>query len=527
MTQGERVGESTEAVPGGRTARIVRNTLVRGGAQGVSVVASFVMLPFLVRAFTLGDYGVFMLASAVTSYAALLDLGVGSTLVRMVAERLARGERDQVGAVVASAGVFYAVVGLVAALAMVAIGSLGRSIFAVQPAQAQLLTRLLLIGAAVQLLYWPASAAAHALSGFERYDLISAIAMTQTIGGVLAVAAVLLLGLGPVDLALINAGITVVTSLANIVLFAGVARSRIGPLRPRSSLVTRVVRDGLPLFALQMSALLGRQTTDRIVLGVFLGPEAVGVYEIAAKLSLLVSQAGDLLTGAILPIAANMSAREHAESLRALLMRGARYTVVAIAPVIVVLACIARPFISDWFGPGMAGAASVAQVLLLGQVLVPLYLVGDPILIGMNRFARWVVPAFSVAVLNVALSVVFVKMFGLVGVAVGTAIAGFVEFPLYVRLAVRETGVDWRAWLWQAFFPGYPLLVVPACIALLGAATFLGQSLLSLFAVSVVALGAYWALAWWLVLPRWERAELVAAVGTMARRPGGTDSPGA
>jgi len=513
------VGEGANTAPAGkRTQSIVSNTIIRGVAQGVSVIASFVLLPFLVRAFTLGDYGVFMLAAAVTSYAALLDFGVGNTLIRLVADRLARHEDNRVGAVVASAGLFYAGVGVLAAILMAGIAVFGGSLFAVQPAQANLLRQLLLIGAAVQLVYWPASAAAHALAGYERYDLLSGVSMVQTVAGVLAIVAVLVLRLGPVALALINAGITLVVSLANLVLLARVASVRMGSLRPQYALVVEVIRGGLPLFALQMSALLGRQTTDRIILGVFLGAEAVGIYEVAAKLCLLVTQASDLLSGAILPVASNMNAREHVDSLRALFIRGARYAVVAIAPIVVVLVFIAGPFIRAWFGASMNSAVPVAQVLLAAQLLIPLYLIGDPILIGMNRFSRWVGGAFSVAVLNVVLSIVFVKAFGLVGVAVATLVANLVEFPLYARLATRELDITLWAWLKEASFPGYVLLIVPAAVALVGGASVLGGSLLTLLVVALAALLSYWGLAWSLALPGWEREELVGVVRAMLRR---------
>ena len=512
------MGEGSEPVPESRAARLVSNTVVRGVAQAASVIASFVLLPFLVRAFTLADYGVFMLASAVTGYAAILDLGLGATLVRMVAERRAKNEESQVGSVVASVALFFTFVGVVAALVMVGIGLLGGSLFAVQPAQAQLLAQLLAIGAVVQIIYWPASAATHALSGFERYDLLSATSIIQTVASVLAVVAVLLLRLGPVALALINAGITLSMSLVLCVLFARIAWGRIGPLRPHLSLVRDAVRSGLPLCSIQLSGLLSRQATDRVVLGVLLGPQAVGIYEIASRLSMLVTQASELLTGAILPIAANMSAREHTQSIRALFVRGARYSVVAITPLIVVLICIARPFIGAWFGPAMAPAVPVAQLLLAAQFFVPLYMVGDPILTGMNRFPSWAGWAFAVALLNVALSVVFVKAFGLIGVAMGTAVATLIEFPLYGRLVVREMRLDWRKWIRQASVPGYPLLVVPILIAVAGAATILGQRLSTLFAVSAVAVTVYWALSWMLVLPKWERAELVTAVSAMVKR---------
>ena len=67
--------------------RILRNTAANAAAQAATMLSTLVLLPLLVRAFGLSAYGTLALATSVTGYALLLDLGISATLIRMVAAR--------------------------------------------------------------------------------------------------------------------------------------------------------------------------------------------------------------------------------------------------------------------------------------------------------------------------------------------------------------------------------------------------------------------------------------------------------
>ena len=173
------------AIPSSRhTAkrRILRNTTANAVAQAATMLSTLVFLPLLVGSFGLSVYGVMVLAASVGSYAVLLDLGVGATLTRMVAERTALSQHDGVARAVFSAAGIYGVLGAAVALVMFVLGLFAGVLFRVTGVEADLLRILLWIGAATQLWYWPTRAARDALSGLQRYDLVSAV----TLGIVLA-----------------------------------------------------------------------------------------------------------------------------------------------------------------------------------------------------------------------------------------------------------------------------------------------------------------------------------------------------
>lgn len=499
--------------------RIALNTAANALSQAASVLVAIVFLPLLVKAFGLAGYGLFMLSVTVAGYTYLLDLGIGVQVVRMVAERLERDAGDGVGTVVASALVLFAGAGALAAALMLAVGVLAGALFRVSPQEAALLRTLLWMGAAYQLVYWPASTARHALGGYQRYDLLAVLSLSTTGLYAASIVAVLVLGRGPVALTLLNIVSGTVVSAAGAVMLWRLMRRAAGRFAPSRETMRSMVRSGLPVFLVQVAHTVNRQHTDRLVLGVLVGPAAVAVYEIAAKVGALVGQAGDLVVSAILPVASRLSAGGADDRIRALFLRGAKYTSILVAPLTVVLLFFAGPFIGAWFGPGFEAAVPLAVVLLAAQLFVPLYLVGDSILIGMDRFARWTPWALGLAILNLVLSVGFVLRFGLIGVALGTLVSYLLEFPVYGRMLTRETGVTGVAWLKASMLRTYPLLALPAVVCAAWAATPLTSSVWGLAAGGALAMGAYWLASWRVSLSGQERSQALAFVrGLVPRR---------
>ena len=99
----------------GEKRRIVRNTLANSVVQFLQLASMFVFMPFLIRRFGLTDYGVYLLAGSVSVYLGLLDFGVGTTVMKYVAEYRAKNEAEKLGRLVSNALFYYSIVGVFAA----------------------------------------------------------------------------------------------------------------------------------------------------------------------------------------------------------------------------------------------------------------------------------------------------------------------------------------------------------------------------------------------------------------------------
>jgi O-antigen/teichoic acid export membrane protein len=198
--------------------------------------------------------------------------------------------------------------------------------------------------------------------------------------------------------------------------------------------------------------------------------------------------------------------------LRSLFLRGVKIMSTLTAPAIAILIAIAGPFIVAWCGPSLGPAIAVAHVLLLAQIFLPLYELGDPLMIARGRYSAYVTAGLVCAVLNVALSIVFVRFFGMTGVALGTLAALYVEFPWLVRVFSRAMALPVGEWMKRTAWPLYPLLALPALLAYAGGQSVLGHSILGLAVVGAVSIFAYWLAAAFTAYSPVERADLVSIV---------------
>jgi O-antigen/teichoic acid export membrane protein len=496
-----------------RKRGIVANTTMNAAAQFASLISTLVFFPLLVRAFGVVEYGVYIIALSVIGMAAMFDFGVGASTVRLVARHVSLDDAESFRKTVSSAAGLLLVLGIVVAAVIAVIAVVASDLFRVSSGQADLLRTLLLVGAAGQLWYWPTTVGAHVLAGMERYDIVARTSIISTIANVVGIGIVLLAGAGPVTLMSLGVATMMGGSLLNIL-----ALFRLRPAGSLASLPSRPVAmelfsGGLPIFVASIAQFFNREQVDRLVIGIFIGPAAVVVYEVAAKLSMLVGQFTGLSTSALLPVASGMAAREDAESLRTLFIRGGRYVSLGVAPIALALIVVAEPFVLAWFGADFKGSIIVAQVLVLAQLFVPLYQTGDAILIGKGRFSAWVPRGLGLALLNIGLSLVLVRQYGIVGVAVGTLVAGLLELPLYAQLALKETGATVRQWIGGAL-AAYLLLPVVALVVWIARATDLTGSLLGVATSVALSVGVYWLVAYGLVLTSAERTSL----GTRLRR---------
>lgn len=499
--------------------RLVSNTVLNGLAQTAGMVASIIFMPLLIKAFGLEKYGLYMLASSVTAYAALLDFGAGSALTKMVAQHKATGDRDALAGTTSSTLTFYTAVGFLVAAAMVVLGVLAGSIFHVDGNGAALMRNMLWVGAIFQLWYWPSSTARHVLAGLQRFDVLAGTGVLTTVLSIGATVYVLVSGEGPVVLLAANGVVVAVASLFNIVVARRLLGLPVMSYRAASRAhMAAIFSFSWAIFVVQLSDALFYQQTDRVILGIFAGASSVALYEAAAKFNALVAYLSGLTVSAVLPLASSLDAQERHASLKSLLLRGTKYTSALVAPITLVLMVFTAPIISVWLGSGFEGQALTAQVLVFPHVLVCLGVMGDAIIISRGRLAGRIPYIFAQAILNVVLSVMLVDRYGVMGVAIGTAVSHLVDWPLHMRFLLKETGTNASEWMRSVIAPIYPLLVVPVLAALALARTPLAGSLIGIAVASAISVLLYWVAVFFVGLSHDERHDIGQLGSGMRRR---------
>jgi O-antigen/teichoic acid export membrane protein len=161
---------------------------------------------------------------------------------------------------------------------------------------------------------------------------------------------------------------------------------------------------------------------DSVLLGFFLGPVAVGLYNAAYKPVTMVLAMPLTYFDGLYPVLSRAHA-EDSETFLKLVTRSLRLTAVFCLPLGVTGSFLAEPIIGFLFGPAYASAASVLRVLAWSAVLVILRGTYRRALNAARRSTLDLRCAGVSAAVNVSLNILLIPIYGIVGAAAATVAA--------------------------------------------------------------------------------------------------------
>jgi O-antigen/teichoic acid export membrane protein len=429
---------------------LVAGTATRYLLLAVNVCLGVFLMPFTVRHLGTTEYGLWMLVASMTAYFQLLDLGYGNGLVRHVAAADAKGDIALVNRLLSTFVIVYAGLGLLAGagIAALAIWALPRfpRLEPSQIAEARFVLGVIGIRIAVG---FPMTVFGAATTARQRFALNNLVATaTVVLSGALTFA---LLALGYRVRAVVAASTAV--SLVSYVAYTWTAMRAFPELKLRASafsrsLVREVTAYSMYVFLIGIAVQIGFNL-DNVVIGAAIGTSAVAVFAVALRLADFQRQVCNQLNELMFPIVVRFNATDEPGALnrlRAMMIDGTRIALTLVFGVTACLMTFASPLLSRWMGPEFEASVLPLQVLAVtGIVLVGQGPLGN-ILMGTGRHRLVAFVALGEALANLALSVLLVGRYGILGVAIGTAVPVilanlFVLLPVacrQVQLPVRN-----------------------------------------------------------------------------------------
>ena len=188
----------------------------------------------------------------------------------------------------------------------------------------------------------------------------------------------------------------------------------------------RLVRAGLPAVAVNMGQVLTFRI-DRYLVGLFLGPAAVGVYSVASTAPELLRLPTMALGQPIFHRLASGSAR--LDDFR----RGRAVCLLTVAGLAAAMAAVAPIAVRTVFGPEFSGAVTPMRILLLGEMGIALYYIDGSSLFGLGRIADVALASAAGLVVVTAGDLVLLPTWGIAG-------AAWASVPAYTAMGVITYG---------------------------------------------------------------------------------------
>jgi O-antigen/teichoic acid export membrane protein len=199
-------------------------------------------------------------------------------------------------------------------------------------------------------------------------------------------------------------------------------------------------------------------STDTIVIGAFMGTAAVAIWAVAQRLIEIVQRITDQLNGALFPVVVDTSTVERVDKLQKILIQGTRLSLAMVVPLATVLGLTARPLVMLWVGPNFEASVNIIYILSIVVALRVGNATSTVVLKGSGLHKVLALSNLGMAVSNLVLSIVLVRWYGLIGVAIGTLIpmvvfSMFVVFPAACRRVELSRWTVIRESVWPAIWP--------------------------------------------------------------------------
>jgi O-antigen/teichoic acid export membrane protein len=479
--------------------QIIKNVSSNWVALATNVLVGIFLSPFILH--RLGDaaFGIWVLIFSITGYYGLFDLGIRSSVVRYVSKARASGDLNYASKVISTSLFSYTCIGAFAFLITVLVSLNVNRVFPLDAAfQSPARWLLLMVGTAVSLGF-PLGVSSGVLEGLQKFDVLSWTSIASTLLRAALIILALHHGYGLLMAAFITVSLPLVSSVVRTAIAARLLPVSLGMQYVDRATLREMAGYSGTMLIMIVSARL-RFKSDSIIIGTFLSSVAITHFNIGSR---IVDNAGEVVE-TMAQIFVPMSSHSHAlgdmDRLRKIFVAGNRFCSFAIFPICAILIILGRSVIEAWVGARyIAQSYPVLLILLIPTTLMLAQAASGRVLSGMSRQRTWAMVTLAEGIVNIGLSILLVRPYGIVGDAIGTgaplAVTAIFFLPGHVcgRLQIRI-----RTYLREAYL--LPLMVcAPVVLVLLAMKRwFVPHNYLQLAAHLAVAgavygLAMYWA----------------------------------
>jgi O-antigen/teichoic acid export membrane protein len=492
--------------------RLVSGSALRVVQFATQIGVVFVMMPFVMRTLGSRNYGLWILISAAVGYTALMDMGLSSGVARYISRAAGRGDDAEINKVFNTAlGLFLQIGGVVFEITI--IGASLCWLLLTDDAEARTTGLAVLLLGARMALKFPARTFDGVLTAHLRYDLQAVATLTGFLVMNAGIYFALHHGGGIVAMAAAVAG----GGLLEYALTIWFAWRAYPKLRVARGAADAEVRRALFSFSwktmLWQLAVILRFKVDSPVIAHGVGREFITPYNPGSQLNNYFYEFVTTVIGNTAPLFSRHESKGDFTAIRAQFLVLTRMSACLAMFIGGSILFYSHAFILRWIGPhlsqlGGQNSWNVAMILALGYTLILVQTPSSSLLYGISKHHLGAFNSLGEGVLNLVLSLVLVRHYGIYGVAWATTISAAVNqlfiYPVIVCRAVELPCMT---------FFGELGLVMAKCAALLGIYFYALQNFLRPDYFTLAAMGVAQALlfapaCYFLVLREPEKTRL-------------------
>jgi O-antigen/teichoic acid export membrane protein len=398
------------------------------------MLLNLIITPYVLHKLGTQLFGVWSLVFVIANYMNLLDLGLGTSFAKYIAEYHAKGELKLVNSVVSCGLLFYLGLSVIIVALGFALKNPIASLLNIPPAIREE-SSFAIVGMIIVLAMKNGfSIFQGLLVGLQRMDIQNKILVFASTANLLGTIFFLEKGYGIRGL-VVNSGLVAALIILCNIFFSHrlVPQLRIGLKWLHREVFLKLFRFGVKAQLSNLSSLVHFQA-DKIIISHFLGLNYVAFYELGQKVANALRMFPGILLTALEPAVSELHARGERDRLLSLYYRGSKYVSVLVFPLTFLTFILASGIMRVWVGEGYSLSAITLQVLIIEYGLNLLTGVGTRIVRGIGRPELETKYKVLVAVSHLILSLTLIQLLGFKGVLLSFLLSGSIGSIYFIRI---------------------------------------------------------------------------------------------
>lgn len=395
--------------------------------MALQIIVNLIYTPIMLRILGDSEYGIYSLVASIISYLNLLTLGFGASYIRFYSKYKAKNDEEGIKSLNGLYLIVFLILGIVALIIGLVIAFNVGIFFNETYTENDLkIAKILMIFLSVNLaVSFPASIFTSFITSQEKFVFLKVVNMGKTVLSPCLTIATLFLGYGSIGMVVVTTVLSILVDFVNGVYSIKKLKMRFSLRHPNFGLLKEIAVFSVFIAINQIIDQINWQT-DKIILGKMINAAAVSIYTIASTINTMYINFSTAVSNVFSP-RINKLVSEQPEGwkndINVLFQKVGRIQFLILGLILTGFIFFGRYFISVWAGEGYDLAYYVALLLIIPATIALIQNLGVEVQRARNKHRFRSIVYLVMALLNVGISIWFCSMWGVIGVAIGTAIS--------------------------------------------------------------------------------------------------------
>jgi O-antigen/teichoic acid export membrane protein len=425
-----------------RSRSIVRGTASAVAARAIGALTGIITIPLTVRYLGAERYGAWMTISSALLLLNFSDFGLASSLTNALSKAFGEGNRDGARRYVSTTLIVLCLVAtLLVIIGITCAGSVARFFFpSVSPSfLTREITPALVIALSIFAFNFPLMVTNRVLAAYQENAIANLWLMASSLANLVGILVVIQFRGGLPMLVLGSAGAGLLINMISSIWLYCWHKPWLSPTRSLADLefVRELFSTSWKFFIGNVAWLINSQT-DNLIIAHYLGPGQVTPYSVTFRLFAYATMVQSLTTQSVWPAYTEALTRKDFDWVQGIYKKNLKWSLLIAIVIVTIFTLFGQTIIRIWAGPTAVPPFSVILWMGIWNIILAYLFVTGTVLQATSHITGLTVYSSATAVLNVVLSILLVRHFGISGVIAATVIAYVIATLIPVTLETRS-----------------------------------------------------------------------------------------